>query len=641
MNQCCHRFASFSAAVLRMRCGASLILGVALPLLSLSTIAQTRVKLVVDATEVTRKIVHARLTLTAKPGIMHLVYPKWIPADHKPNGPITDLTGLQFTANGKPLVWRRDSVDMYAFEIQVPIDANQIEANLDLVGPPDGQIMHLGLSTSTQLMVLNWYQVLLYPEGLGSDNVQFSASIRLPQEWKFGTALPVESNRGDVVNFQPVTLTTLVDSPLIAGRHFREVDVTPPGEGRPHFVDIAGDSEAALAIPEEVFTHFRRLVSETGALFGARHYNSYHFLVALQGEISEGDEHHQSSDNRLPEMGLVDPEWRILHGALFAHEMTHSWIGKYRRPTGLATSDYQQPMKGDLLWVYEGLTSYLGRVLAARSGFLTSELTRDAVAGESAALTALGRTWRPLSDTTVAAQLLYDAPEAWSSWRRGVDFYPEGFLLWLEVDTIIRKGSRGTKSLDDFCRRFAGGPSGPPTVVPYTFDDVVANLNAVLPYDWKNLLDERLSSLSPRPPLNGVEQSGWDLVYVEKPTEFGHIEESLEKHIDMQYSLGIILSTDGELLDTAEGGPAARAGAVPGMKLIGVNNRVFTPDVIRQEVELAKGQPKPIELLVTSGQYFVTLRVDYHGGAKYPRLKREESHPDVLSDILRARVPSD
>lgn len=619
---------------------ALLILCATFPAGSRAATSPTRVTLVVDASEVTRKVLHARLTFPARPGAMRLVYPKWIPADHKPGGPITDLTGLEFSANGKPLVWRRDSVDMYAFEIQVPDDATEVDAKLDLVGPADGQIMHLGLSTSSQLTVLNWYQVVLYPEGQGADNLVFSPSIRLPTGWKFGTALSVESAHDDVVSFRPVTLTTLVDSPLLAGIHFREVDITPAGESRPHWVDIAGDSEAALAIPPDVFAHYKRLVSETGELFGARHYDSYRFLVALQGDISEGDEHHQSSDNRLPEMGLADREWRVLHGALFAHEMTHSWNGKYRRPVGLATFNYQEPMKGDLLWVYEGLTSYLGRVLAARSGFLTPELTRDAIAGESAALTRAGRTWRPLSDTAVAAQLLYDAPEQWSNWRRSVDFYPEGFLLWLEVDTIIRQQSHGAKSLDDFCRRFLGRQSGPPMVVPYTLDNVVDELNAVLPYDWKKLLNERLSSLSPQPPFGGLERGGWRLTYAEQPSAFARIEESLEKEVDMRHSLGIVLAADGELLDTIEGSPAARAGAAPGMKLIGVDNRKYTPDVLRQELKLAIGKSDPMELLVTSGQYFITLHVDYHGGERYPHLERIESNPDLLSDILASRAAS-
>ena len=592
----------------------------------------------VDASEVTRRILHCRLLVPAKPGSMKLVYPKWVPGDHRPDGPIMDLVGLRFKARGKVLQWVRDSTDMYAFQIQVPDDADKIQVTYDLVGPVDGEIWHLGRSTTSQLTVLNWNQVVLYPEGQNSDNLIVRASIHLPLGWKFGTALAIDRDQKDFVAFRPVTLTTLVDSPLIAGSHFREIEVTPNDESRRHFLEISGDSEAALAIPEEEFAHFRGLVAETGALFGARHYESYHFLISLYGNAADGNEHHESSDNRLPEMGLADPDWRLLHGSLFAHEMTHSWNGKYRRPAGLATSDYQQPMKGDLLWVYEGLTSYLGRVLATRSGFLTPQQTRDAIAEESAALSWPGRSWRSLSDTAVSAQFLYNAPPQWDSWRRGTDFYEEGVLVWLEIDTIIRQQSQGVKSLDDFCRLFAGGQSGPAQVVTYTFDDIVKDLNAVVPYDWAELLTARLTSVDSRPPFGGIERSGWMVTYDEHITEFARAEESLTKQLDARHSIGLLLAEDGEIIDTIEGGPAAHAGAAPGMKVVAVNGRKYTPDVLRQELKLGKTNALPLELHVTDGQYSISLHVDYHGGERYPRLERDRSGPDLLSSILAPRT---
>lgn len=624
---------------MRTWCFWALLLCLAFPVKALASPTKVGIKLSVDATEVRRKILHAKLIFPATPGPLRLLYPKWIPADHRPSGPISDLVGLRFTAAGKSLTWHRDVADMYAFQIEVPSNVESVEAEFDLVGPPDGQIFHLGLSTTAQLMVLNWNQVVLYPEEKPLDDIIFSASLHLPQGWKLGTALAVSAETGGILNFEPVALKTLVDSPVIAGSHFREVEITPPGEKRRHFLEIAADSEAALAIPEQVFGQYRRLVSETGALFGARHYNSYRFLVALQGQLSDGDEHHESSDNRLPEMGMVDVVLRMLHGSLLAHEMTHSWNGKYRRPKGLATADYQQPMKGDLLWIYEGLTDYLGRVLAARSGLLSPAQYRDAVAELAAKLARPGRTWRPLSDTAVAAQLLYDAPDQWQSWRRGVDFYDEGTLLWLEIDTIIRKESRGSKSLDDFCRRFAGAPSGAPEVLPYTLEDVLSELNAVVPYDWNKLIKERLSSLDPRPPLNGIENSGWHLVYEEQPSTFSQAQESVSKQMDLRYSIGVLIAEDGELIDVVEGSPASRAGAAPGMKIAATDKRRNTPDVLRQELASGKKTSSPLELLVTSGQYFITLNIDYHDGERYPHLVRDTSHPDLLQDILAPRAP--
>jgi predicted metalloprotease with PDZ domain len=608
------------------------------------TLSPTRsgeIHLSVDAAEVTRKIIHAKLSFLARPGVVRLVYPKWVPGSHSPEGPVRDLTGLRFTADGKSISWHRDLVDMYAFDIQVPAGTGRVEAELDLVGPDHRKNYMLGFAATTQLMVLNWNQVLLYPEGQSADRLTFTASIHLPAGWKFGTALPIEREEEGVVHFRSVTLTTLVDSPLIAGSHFREVEITPAGESRHHFLEIAADSDAALAIPGEVFGHYRHLVSETGALFGARHYDSYRFLLALQGSQFDGQEHHQSSDNRLAEMGLVDPDLRMLHGTLLPHEMTHSWNGKYRRPAGLATPDFQQPMKGDLLWVYEGLTDYLGFVLAARSGLFTPEQYRDAIAQVSAELTQPGRTWRPLSDTAVAAQLLYDAPDEWSSWRRGVDFYSEGTLLWLDADTLIRQESQGTKSIDDFCMRFFGGQNGSPAMVTYTFDDVASTLNEVVPYDWRQFLVDRLSSLAPQPPLGGIERAGWRLAYSEQRSDRLLVRESFTQRSDMRYSIGALIGDDGEFIDVVEGSPAAHAGAAPGMKLAGVNNRKYTADVLRQELKIGRNTSQPLELLVTSGQYFVTLQVKYHGGERYPHLERDLSRPDLLSSIIAAKVPTD
>jgi len=602
--------------------------------------AAGQIRLAVDASEVTRRIVHAELIFPARPGAMKLVYTKWIPGEHGPTGPIAELTGLKFTVDGKAIPWQRDAVDMFAFELQVPAGATRVKAELDLVGIDDNEIFHLGYATTSQLSAINWNQVLLYPPGEHSDKIMFSAAIRLPAGWKFSTALPVESQSGNLVTFRTVSLTTLVDSPLIAGIHFREIPITPAGESRPHFLDITADSDAALALSGEVIAGYRNLVTESGALFGARHYQSYRFLVSLHGTLEDGLEHHQSSDNRLPEMALVDPELRRMYAYLLPHEMVHSWNGKYRRPIGLATSDYQQPMIGDLLWVYEGLTNYLGQVLAARSGLWTEEQFRDKLAEITAQISRPGRTWRPLSDTTRAAQILYTSSDQWASWRRGTDFYSEGTLIWLEADTIIRGESHGAKSLDDFCRRFAGGENSEPGVIPYAFDDVVANLNATAPYDWKGFFAERLSSLSPHPPTAGITASGWQLVYSEEPNAFARATESFFKRLDQRYSTGLLIAEDGAIVDVVTGSPAARAGASPGMKLLAVNHRKFAPEVLRQAVRLGKGSSAPLDLIFSDDQYFLTLHLQYDGGERYPHLVREQSHPDVLKSILSPVVPS-
>jgi predicted metalloprotease with PDZ domain len=334
-------------------------------------------------------------------------------------------------------------------------------------------------------MVLSWNQLLLYPAGFTSDQLTYQASLKLPAGWKFGTALPQASGQqGETISFQPATLTTLVDSPVIAGEFLRAVPLSPAGEARPTQLDVAGDSAAAVNFSADTETHLRNLVAEGGALFGARHYRDYHFLLSLSDHVAHfGLEHHESNDSRVPERALIEDNLRrVTYGDLLPHEYVHSWNGKYRRPAGLSTPDFQQPMKGELLWVYEGLTSYFGKLLAARCGIWSQDDFRDAVALLAADQAHKpGRQWRPLQDTAVAAQILYRSPQQWNSWRRTVDFYDEGTLIWLDVDTTIRRLTNNQKSMDDFAKIFYGPPDNPtnvaPKVKPYTLDELVSALN--------------------------------------------------------------------------------------------------------------------------------------------------------------------
>ncbi len=592
-------------------------------------------QLSVDASQVARRILRITMNIPATPGRTTLVYPKWIPGQHAPVGPINDMVGLKFTVGGAPVPWQRDDVDLYAFHLQTPASARQIQAEFFLAGTSDESGFLLGdSSTPTQLM-LNWDQVVLYPLGPSTDTETIQAQLTLPPQWKFATALPLESQEGQVLRFKPVSLTMLVDSPLLAGVGLREIDITPPGEPRSHKLDLAAESEAARDIPPSVITSYRRLVAETGALFHARHYDHYNFLVWLHGTYEDGLEHHQSSDNRLPEMGLADPQWRLLEGDLLSHEMTHSWNGKYRRPLGLATQNYQEPMKGDLLWVYEGLTNYLGEVLAARSGLWQPEDYRDRLAATAAELDHRpGRAWRSLQDIAISAPLLYESSQEWQSWRRSTDFYEEGNLIWLEVDSIMRTRTSGKKSLDDFCRAFEGGTSGPPTMIPYTFADLVKALEQILPYDWAGFFHTRLTSLSPRAPLLGIENAGWRLTYTDVRSELDKATEAKHDQLDMRYSLGALIEVGGKILDILPGTPADAAGLTPGMNIVSVNEHQFSARVLREAVSSAKTTAAPLELLVTNQQQFLKVRIDYHGGERYPHLERDSSKPDMLSNIL-------
>lgn len=630
-----------------MKLRESLPLALAVCLASLPARAQAAapIALAVDLTDAPRKIFHAEMTMPVKPGPLTLVYPKWIPGDHAPSGPIRDLTGLTFRIAGRPqdgeLAWRRDDVDMFALHLDVPPGVTSLDIHFDFLATDSPASGSDSASTSASLAMLPWNEVVLYPAGSNASQVLFSPSVKLPQGWRFATALtPIGGPKGDrsgYLGFAPVSLETLVDSPLLAGRYFLEIPLAPQATPR-HYLDLAADGPEDLRAPPELVRALSNLVLQSGALFHSRHYNSYHFLVSLSNHVAHfGLEHPQSSDDRMGERTLIDPEEFLLQAGLLPHEFVHSWNGKYRRPAGLATPNYQTPMKGDLLWVYEGLTEYLGDVLTARSNLWSAEEFREALAVTAAEMDFRpGRTWRDLEDTAVAAQILYDASGQWENWRRSTDFYDEGELLWLEVDTRIRQLSGGRKSLDDFCARFHGlGGNTPPEVVPYTFDDVVSGLNAVQPYDWAGFFRAHLDSKAPQAPLNGIVQGGYRLSFAAEPTSYETALEDDEGGLLAWWSLGLRLGEDGRIADVRMGSSADAAGLGPGMRIVAADGRAYSDAQLRLALDRAKGAAAPMQLIVSNASYFKVVNVAYHGGQRYPYLERVEGAPDLLDEILK------
>jgi len=602
-----------------------------------SSAEQPTVTIFVDATSAPRKIFHAKLKIPAGGPDLTLYYPKWIPGEHAPDGPVVDLAGLKFSAGGKTLKWRRDLRDGFTLHVDVPPGVNEIDAELDFLSPATFEGgFSAGSSATDKMAVISWNQVLLYPKGFKSDDINYTASLKLPKGWKFGTPLPISNQSGNEIHFSTVSLTTLVDSPVITGEFLKVVKLAddPLTE-----MDIAADSAAALAAPQEVWDHYKNLVEQANKLFGAHHYRDYHFLLSLSDHVAHfGLEHHESDDSRIDERGLVDDTARKMEAGLLPHEYVHSWNGKYRRPAGLATPDYQEPMQDDLLWVYEGLTNYLGTVLTARSGLRTPEQERDALASTAAQLDHTpGRSWRNLQDTADAAPELYFSPQAWHSWRRGTDFYDEDTLNWLWVDVIIRQQSKGKKTIDDFCHLFHGAPSSGPMLKTYTFDDVVDALNQVVPYDWRGFWTERLTNHGPGAPLGGIDGSGWKLVYDENQSEMEHGAENNWHMVNAADSIGLELREDGTITDTVEGMSAAQAGIGPGMKLIAVNGRKYSPEVLHDALKAGKGGTAPLDLLIENTDYYRIYKLDYHGGDRYPHLVRDDSKPDLLSEIYKAR----
>ncbi len=610
--------------------------------MSLQSLAQAPnapIKLYLDARQASQKMLHGRLILPVKPGDLTLLYPKWIPGEHGPTGPILNLTGLKLTANGKMIPWERDPVEMFAVRCKVPAGAAEIVATYDFLysGNTDG--FSSGASATSQLAVISWNQALLYPGGNKSDDLKYEAHLMLPEGWKYGTALQTTTESAEGIAFKPVSLTTLVDSPVAAGVHFRKIPIGDD-DGKKHEIDLIGDSEASLGMPDGMIASYKQLVKETGVLFGARHYGQYKFLFTLSDHVASfGLEHHESSDDRVGEKTFTDESKRKNSASLLPHEFFHSWNGKYRRPAGLATSSYDQPMKGELLWVYEGLTDYYGEVLASRCGLYTPADIRERFASVASDMeNAVGRKWRPLADTAVAAQLLYSAPREWQAVRRGTDFYSEGDLLWLEVDTIIRQKTEGKSSLDDFCRAFHGGKNSLPLVKSYVLNDIVTDLNRIAPYDWSGFFKSRVYDVNPHAPLGGIENSGWKLVFNEIPNEYDKSGEDSNKSASFITTLGFSVSENGNVSDLLPGSPAALAGVSPGQKVIAVNGKKYSAEGMKDAVTAAKTPSVNIEVLAEDGDNYRTFKLDYHGGLRYPHLERDTSKPDLLTEIMKAHA---
>ena len=595
--------------------------------------ADEAISVTVDATGIQQRLLHTRLIIPVKPGPVTLYYPKWIPGEHGPDGPIANVTGLKFEADGKTIPWQRDLLDVFTFHVEVPRGVGHLIASYDYIEPD-------GVSVSDKLVVLEWNEVLLYPADVPAEKLTYEAKLVMPERWRFGTALPVDKESGNQVSFKPISLDLLVDSPVIAGEFYRAIDLTPPGEPIHHEIDMVADSEAALHMSPENQKQMINLVAESGKLFGARHYRDYHFLLTLSDHVAHfGLEHHESNNSRLPERALLLPGSGFSLGGLLAHEFVHSWNGKFRRPADLTVTYYEQAMKTDLLWGYEGLTDYLGPLLAARSGLWTPEQYHEYLASIAAMLGPgrPGRTWRPLLDTAIAEAGLGYGRGGWQNWRRGNDYYEEGDLLWLEVATIIHRESNGKKSIDDFCQLFHGAPNHGPEVKTYTFDELVSALNATAPFDWAGFLRDRLNSTSAEAPVGGIENGGWKVEFNGEPSK---LPEGRAANPSDIYSIGLQVGSDGVVSDVIVGSPAFEAGISSHMKIIGVNGRVYSKDVLADAIKAAKDTSQPITVLIVADEYFRTCTVNYHGGPRYPHLVRDANRPDYLDELIKPRAAS-
>jgi predicted metalloprotease with PDZ domain len=611
-------------------------------LLAASAAGAAPITLQVDARDVTQGIQHAHLTIPVHAGPLTLAYPKWIPGEHAADGPITQLVSLEMRAGGQPVAWRRDPQDAFLFRLEVPRGADTLDVRFDYLSPPKAFADGYGRTpnVTAHLLLLPFNHFVLYPSQAAADAVAIRAEVRLPAGWKSDCALHPQRVQGDTL-FLPVTsLSTLVDSPLFAGEYFRSVPLSE-GAGSTR-VSIVADAPGDLALSDTMIAGLRRLVAEAQQLFGPGHYREYVWLVALGNNLDQqnGLEHHESTDIRDHEALFTDPA-RLLEHRTMPHEYVHTWNGKYRRPAGLATRNYQQPMVDELLWVYEGGTRYLGDlVLRTRSALVTPEQARAYLAWVAARMDVArpGRAWRSLGDTATALPAYNDAPGEWTPIRRPRDYYDEMMLVWLDADTLIRETSGGKRSFDDFCASFYGGPERAPAVRPYARADVVAALRAVAPLDWEGFLKTRVDDIEPRAPLAGIERGGWKLSYDDSPNDFLSAREKVDGVDNLSLSLGVYAKPGGEVADVVHGSPAFAAGLAPAMRLIAIGGHKWSAEAARDALVSAEKSSAPLELVVESAELVRVLHVDYHGGLKNPHLVRDPSRADLLSQILAPKT---
>jgi predicted metalloprotease with PDZ domain len=580
----------------------------------------------VDATDTQRGIFRVKQTIpVAKSGHMVLLYPKWLQGKHSPRGEIEKLTGLQISANGKRLQWKRDPVDVFAFHIDVPNGAKKLDLEFQFASATSGDQGRIVMTPA--MMSLQFNSMSLYPAGYFVRRIPVQARVKYPEGWSAASGLPAKAV-GSTYSYEKTNYEVLVDSPVLAGRYYRPIELSPRVT-----LDVFADSPEELeAKPEQIEAH-KRLVDQTVKTMGSQQYDHYHFLLSISDELGGiGLEHHRSSENGVKPGYFIKWDDNPTGRNLLPHEYTHSWDGKYRRGADLWAADYRTPTRGSLLWVYEGQTQFWGYVFQARSGLVSKTDTLESYAGIMASLdNRKAREWRPMGDTTNDPVISARAPKGWVSWQRSEDYYNEGLLIWMEVDSILREQSRGTKSIDDFARAFFQGRDGDYGEVTYTFDDVVRTLNAIQPYDWRTLLDQRVNQVSQRAPLAGFERNGYKLVYTEEPNK-----ATGKAVADLAYSLGLTLGPKG-ITTVAWDSPAFEAGVDLGDEIVAVNGRAYSGDRLKQAVKEAKGGKDPIRLLLKSGERYREVAIDYHGGLRYPHLVKTATGEAGLDKLLQPR----
>ncbi len=588
------------------------------------------IQLTADATDLDHHVItiHEVIPVSGA-GPLTVMSPSWIPGTHtdRSDSDPTKIAGVAFSANGQSLPWKRDEVHVHAFHVDVPAGVTSVTLDFQFLTPiqdEDGVVSH-----TRNMMDLEWWFASMYPAGYYTRQIPVQATLKLPAGWQYASALDTDRRDGDVVTFKPISYDNLVDSPVLAGRYFKSYDLDPGGPAPVH-MDLVADDPDQLDVPGDVVRVQGNIVREAYKLFGAHHYDHYDFLVAVSGPMGNiGLEHHRSSEDAVQPGYFQDVALKSVGRNILGHEFTHSWDGKFRRPAGQFTPTFEEPMRDELLWVYEGGTQYWGQVLEGRAGLYTLDQDLDMWAGTAAYYDTLpGTDWRPIQDTTNDSTLSDRNPKSWPSWQMSEDYYSAGALIWLDADTLIREKTGGKKSLDDFAKLFFGMDNGSYQPLTYTFDDVVTALNTVYPYDWRTFLRTRLDSTHPDL-LQGIARSGYKLVYNDTPSVGGGRRAS-----GFYRSLGMSIGGDGTVREVAWNSPAFRLGLTAGMKVMAVNGRAYDKGRLNDIIVADEKTTDKIEMLVQDGEYFKTVSLDYHDGLRIPHLVRVDAAPDLFKAIF-------
>ena len=492
------------------------------------------------------------------------------------------------------------------------------------------------INVTPNMMNVQWEQVAVYPAGHFTRAIQVKPSITLPEGWTGVAALDGAKISGNRIEYGVTDFETLVDSPMFAGPHYKKWDL-----GNNVTLNVWADNAKYLeAKPEQIAAH-RALVDESIILFGSKHFDRYEFLLGLTEELGGvGLEHHRSSENTRETDYFTEWDDNMSERGLLPHEFTHSWNGKFRRPATMWTPDYSTPMRDNLLWVYEGQTSFWDLVLGARSGLQSKEM----VLGEWAKYAGSyaeqpGRTWRSVEDTTHDPIFGARKPKPFASQARGEDYYNESSLIWLDADMTIRQLSKGKKSLDDFAKAFFGVRDADWGVLTYDFDEVVRTLNAVQPYDWAKFLDTKLRQPGQPAPLNGLGKGGYKLVWKEEPNIFDKESMKESNVFNLTHSLGIILNKDATITSVMWNSPAFKANIVSGAKIIAVDGYAYSKDGLTSAIKAAKDNKTPVRLLIERNKRYTQIDIAYSGGLRYPHLEAIGQGETAIDRLLSPRRP--